>query len=78
VYDQKPFTLDGRIDLDISFDGRTMCTPVYIKMDAKDQLLHSEGVCNQLCIITYHSAVSDTHQDVKMDSKSSFIEKYNW
>ena len=43
TYDQKPFTLDACIDLDISFDGRTMCTPVYVKMDAKDQLLLSEG-----------------------------------
>ena len=51
TYDQKSFKLDGCIDLDISFDGCTMCTPVYIKMDAKDQLLLSEGVCNQLYII---------------------------
>ena len=64
TYDQKPFTLDGRVDLDISFNGCTMCTPVYVKMDAKDQLLLSEGVCNQLRIITYHSAVSDTQHDV--------------
>ena len=41
-----------------------MCTPVYVKMDTKDQLLLSEGVCNQLRIITYYSAVSDNHQDV--------------
>jgi len=26
TYDQKPFQLDGCIDLDISFDGRTMCS----------------------------------------------------
>ena len=64
TYDQKPFKLDGQIDLDISFDGRTMCTPVYIKMDAKDQLLLSEGVCNQLHIITYHSTVTDAQLDV--------------
>lgn len=41
-----------------------MRTPVYVKMDAKDQLLLSEGVCNQLRIITYHSVVSDTQHDV--------------
>ena len=41
-----------------------MCTPVYIKMDAKDQLLLSEGVCNQLHIITYHSTVTDAQLDV--------------
>ena len=31
-----------------------MKTPVYIKMDAKEQLLLSEGVCRQLGVVTYH------------------------
>ena len=31
-----------------------MTTPVYIKFDAHDHLLLSEGVCRQLGIITYH------------------------
>ena len=56
-YDQKPFSLDGRMDLDISFGELTMRTPVYIKMDAPDQLLLSEGVCRQLEIIEYHKDV---------------------
>ena len=56
-YDQAPFTLDGRIDMDLSFDGKTMCTPVYIKADAHDQLLLSEGVCRQLGILQYHASV---------------------
>jgi len=56
-YDQKPFSLDGRMDLDISFDGKTMNTAVYVKMDAHDQLLLSEGVCRQLGILTYHRDV---------------------
>ena len=57
TYDQCTFTLDGRMDLDISFNGRTMCTPVYIKMDAVDQLLLAEGVCRQLGIVQYHADV---------------------
>ena len=44
TYDQQPFKLDGRMDLDITFGEKTMRTPVYIKMDAHDQLLLSEGV----------------------------------
>ena len=56
-YDQTPFTLDGRMDLDISFQGRTMCTPVYIKTNAHEQLLLSEGVCRQLGILQYHPDV---------------------
>ena len=56
-YDQRPFQLDGRLDLDISFGEHTMRTPVYVKMDALDQLLLSEGVCRQLGIVSYHSSV---------------------
>ena len=35
-YDQRPFQLDGRLDLDISFGEHTMRTPIYVKMDAHD------------------------------------------
>ena len=45
------------MDLDVTFDGKTMCTPIYITMDAHDQLLLSEGVCRQLGIIHYHPEV---------------------
>jgi len=48
IYDNKPFQLDGLIDLDIVFDGKTVCTPVYVKIDSPDPLLLSEGVCRQL------------------------------
>ena len=41
----EPFKLHGRMDLDITFGERTMRTPVFIKMDARDPLLLSEGVC---------------------------------
>ena len=44
-YDGKPFTLDGRLQLNLTFGEYTMSTPVYVKMDAEDQLLLSEGVC---------------------------------
>ena len=30
TYDHQPFTLHGKLDLDISFGDVTMCTPVYI------------------------------------------------
>ena len=45
------------MDLEIIFDGRTMRTPIYIKMDAADQLLLSEGVCRQLGVVTFHPNV---------------------
>ena len=60
-YDQRPFLLDERLDLDISFGEHTMCTPVYVKMYAHDQLLLSEGVCQQLGIVCYHSSVERWH-----------------
>ena len=47
------------MDLDITFNGKTMCTPVYIKMDALDQLRLPEGVCRQLGIVSYHPEVED-------------------
>ena len=53
-YDGREFCLDGCMEMDISFEDRTLATTVYIKMDAADQLLLSEGVCRQLCIVTYH------------------------
>ena len=43
--DQCSFVLDGRIVLDLSFGDKTMRTPIYLKMDAPDQLLLSEGMC---------------------------------
>lgn len=55
TYDLRPFRLDGRIDLDIHFEGKTMRSPIYI--NAHDQLLLSEGVCRQLGIISYHERV---------------------
>ena len=57
TYDQCIFSLDGRMDLDITFNGKTMCMPVYIKMNAQDQLLLAEGVCRQLGIVSYHPEV---------------------
>ena len=53
-YDQQPFRLDGRLELDISFGDKTMKTTIYVKMDAREPLLLSEGVCRQLEIIRYH------------------------
>ena len=54
TYDQRPFSLDARMDLDVSYGGTTMRTPIYIKMDAPEPLLLSEGVCRQLGLISYH------------------------
>ena len=59
TYDGKTFRLDGRIDLDISFDGTTMKTPLYVNLDAPEPLLLAEGVCRQLGIIAYHLDVTD-------------------
>ena len=55
AYGQKSFKLDGHLDHDITFGA--MNTPIYVKMDAKEDLLLSEGVCRQLNIVTYHPEV---------------------
>lgn len=41
------------MDMDISFCGQTMCTPLSLKMNVQDLLLLSEGVCHQLGILKY-------------------------
>ena len=56
-YDQQPFRIDGHMDLDVSFLNKIMKTPVYVKMDAHEPLLLSEGICRQMGIITYHPEV---------------------
>lgn len=56
-YDNKPFQLDGRINLDITLAGHTMNAMVYLKMDAHDPLLLSEGVFHQVGIILCHQNV---------------------
>ena len=56
-YDQRPFKLDGRMELEVEFGDKTMKTVVYIKMDGRDQLLLSEGVCRQLGLVMYHPDV---------------------
>ena len=66
AYNQQKFSLDGRMDLDVTFGETTMRTPVYIKMDAHDPLLLSEGVCRQLGIVMYHPEV---------ETKSSVTER---
>ena len=45
------------MDLRISFGNRDMVTPIYVKMDAPDPLLLSEGVCRQLGVVCYHDNV---------------------
>ena len=60
TYDRKTFRLDGCMDLELSFADKTMKTAVYVKMDAHDQLLLSEGVCRQLGIVSYHPSVIST------------------
>ena len=58
TYDRKTFRLDGCMDMDISFADKTLSTTVYVKMDAHEQLLLSEGVCRQLGIVSYHPSVT--------------------
>ncbi len=57
TYDRQTFKLDGKLDLELSFEGKAITTSVYVKLDAYDQLLLSEGVCQSLGIVNYHLAV---------------------
>ena len=68
-YDSRPFRLDGRMNLEIEFLDMVMTTPIYDKMDAHEQLLLFEGVCQQLEIISYHTEVQAFPP--KMENESS-------
>jgi len=59
LYDQKPITLDGQIDL---LGKKVICTTVYVKLVAPDQLLLSEAVCCQLGIVSYHPSVQSVQK----------------
>ena len=49
----------------MTFEEVTMCTPIYIKSDAQEQLLLSEGVCRQLNIVRYHINARPRSRTVK-------------
>jgi len=70
TYNHQQFHLDGRIDLDVGFNGRRMRTPVYVKMDAGNPLLLSEGVCSQLGIISYHPLVFPGRQEAEQQTQA--------
>ena len=57
TYDQQPLTLDGQVDLNISFGEKALCTTVYIKVVAPDSLLLSESVCRNLGVVSFHPNV---------------------
>ena len=59
------------MDFDICFGDKTMCSPVYIKADAHEQLLHSEGVCRQLGILEYHTSVEPWRGGRKQDQSET-------
>ena len=71
TYDYKTFRVDGRFDLDITFQDKTIKTPIYLKMDAKEQLLLSERVCHQLGIVSYHPQV--TPGDTRMEDSTGYV-----
>ena len=41
------------MDLELSFEGNSMKTPLYVKLDVTEPLLLLKGVCHQLGIISY-------------------------
>ena len=75
TYDRRTFTLDGRMELEITFGGKAMLTTVYIKMDAHDQLLLSEGVCRQLEMVQYHPEVQLWSRKLKDAKLEAYPEK---
>ena len=52
------------MNIEISFDGKVLHTPIYTKMDAYDQLVL---MCSQLGIVGYHG---DVWPDRKLDMET--------
>ena len=57
TYNKQRITLDGQMDVDISFGDKQVRATVYVKTEALDPLLLSEAICRQLGIIHYHPNV---------------------
>ena len=55
--DQKPITLDGQMDMKVSFGDKTIIATVCVKLVAPDQSLLSEYVYRHLGIVNYHPNV---------------------
>ena len=75
TYEQRISTLHGHLDLHIEFAGRVLNILIYVKMDAPEDLLLSEGVSRQLGIIHYHPVVRPMKDTGKLISESSHIQK---
>jgi len=66
AYDQRTFTLDSMINLEIKFKNKVMKTSVYIKMDTHDQLLLLEGLqlkmmTSPVCVTSSRNDTGDSH-----------------
>ena len=57
TYDQKPITLDGQMNMALSFGKKVLQVTVFVKLVAPDELLLSEAVCRELGIVNYHPSV---------------------
>ena len=77
-YNRRPLSLGGKVNLDITFNGVTMNTPVYIKLDDSELLLLAEGVCRQLNIITYHLLVGLKREGRPPHSHDQGVRRRAW
>ena len=77
-YDQTPFSLDGCMELDVAFGEKTIRTSVYIKGNAHEQLLLSDGVCRQLGFIQYHPDVQPWRRRGKQNGGATSDGRGKW
>lgn len=63
------------VELEISFEGKTTIAMVYVRMDACDQHLLSEGIRHQLRILHYHpSTVRGSFAFMEISNPTSFTQ----
>ena len=77
AYNGQTISLDDQMDVTISFESHNIKTITYVKLQAPDQLLLSESVCQELDIVKYHSLVDSAESEVMEESHSRQKEKEN-
>ena len=78
AYSGQPISLDGQMDVTISFESHNIKTIIYVKLQAPDQLLLSESVCRELGIVKYHSLVDSAESEVMEEKPFKTKGKGEW
>ena len=75
TYNKQQISLDGWVDINISFEDKQVYTTFYVKMEAPNPLLLSEAVCRQFGIIQYYPNVKPLKANESETDKQTQMNK---